>query len=247
MLRKAVLILASLCWLPPALADGDGREANAAEQAFSLKLRQAAQQALRKLPEGDWQSGAPEDLQPDTWVDADVARRPYGLTHETTLMLRPDSARGKRLAQESEQLMNAPGGPAADFAQRYQKIQAQSGASVVIEFNPAQAGLTVFTDEGGSWRSIKVPGADQAIRASKVQMRSGGGPDSSVDATAVYLGKWSAPAPDDSGGIGARAQRRAGAPYLSVQHVFVRVEAPAEIADELIPRIDLAALRALIQ
>ncbi|HUP91656.1 MAG TPA: hypothetical protein VM074_05360 [Solimonas sp.] len=228
-----------------ALADGDGRDANAAEQAFSLKLRQAAQAALARIAGTEWVASL-EEVKADTWVGIDAAKQPYTVNYQASFQALPESARGQRLAKEYEALTSNPGGPPPDFVPRMRKLQGEQTVSFMIEFNPGQAGLTIMDGSGGSWQAIKVPGTTHATRASHVQMLSGGGDDSSVDATALYLGPWTKPAVGEYGAIVAQPQRKPGAPYLSVQQVYLRIEAPPALADEMIQRLDLGVLNALI-
>ncbi len=231
-----------------AFADGDSRPTTPQEKAYSLKIKKALRDALTGIDKLDWSLTDDGSLAADDLTSPDQAQRPYAVGYDVQLGIKPETARMQRLSKAMETIMAQlqAGKMPADYVARVNALQKEQSPYIAIRTNEPAGNFTLFEENGAKWQKISVPGAKFAVRATKVQSLNGGGEDSSFDATFLYLGSYSEPRKTEDATVGADGGLKPGAKELVLHNVFIRVEAPHAVADELVKAINLPALNALI-
>jgi hypothetical protein len=101
----------------------------------------------------------------------------------------------------------------------------------------------------GDCKVLTIPGIDYIIQIPHAQALGGGGEENSLAVTQVFLGTWKRSIKKDADGsqeIVVTPSYKKNVDHLSVKNIVIRIECSRELAEEIIKKMDLQKLKAVL-
>jgi hypothetical protein len=241
----------------------ENRSPSDCEMKFDRMVRDSLAQAFRPvvqfLQAREWTLVKQSQAGPITAMARHTESKPYRLdsAHEGTFFLEFQSnaamaqyqQRMNALTQQLADQIRAGklGGSNREIEQAAYEMQGAMRLRIVVGINAPTFGLVSFS---GGHTALPDPHAAYAMTVSHVQAATGGGAGASHDESVYLLGNWSAPATqahgDGSENISAKAALNNTA-QLTVQNIFIRIQANPANARQAAAQIDFASINRLLQ
>lgn len=249
------------------LVGAEWRSPSECEVNFDRFIREALPGAFARvedtLTQGDWEETRKPKFNPLTSIARHSENDPYNLQSSQDglirfqFQLRPGSEQAKRneaaLAVAGRGFADAMKSAAAAEAYKAELLKvthATEGSSkiaITVGINSRSLGMVNFQ---GTYSAVQIPGAGYSLTVPYVQSRTGGDIGASHETTYVFLGNWAPATSTKSGGndknIVVKASLNPKAPALSVQNIWVEIQANAALAQEVIGLVDWNALKQLL-
>jgi len=249
------------------LVGAEWRSPSECEGKFDRWIREALPGPFARveaaLTQGDWEETRKPKFNPITSIARRSESNPYNLQSSQDglirfqFQLRPGSEQEKRnkaaveaVTQKMADAMKSVAAAEAFTAELTRATHAAEGSgktAVTIGINAGSFGIVNFQ---GTYTASQIPGAGYSLTVPYVQSRGGGDIGGSHETTYVFLGVWAPATSTKSGGsdtnIAVKASLNPKAPTLSVQNIWVEIQANAELAQKVIALIDWTALKQLL-
>lgn len=246
------------------LVGTESRSPSACEAKFDADVRAALQKAfdpiVHALEAEDWIVARRPNMDPIDAIARHTETQPYrmDLTRNGAfglqLRLNPAGEVVRGYQQRQQVLMNQLGKePNEALVTQIAAIANERQANTVIAIG-VSANLpngAAFTSYKGPLETLTVPGAVYAVWAPALPASTGGGAGSAHPGARILLGRFGAPAArtQSDGSIAVRApnQWTSNAPPLSIQTMEIRIDSGRALVDQVLRRMDLDALGALLR
>jgi hypothetical protein len=237
------------------------RSPSECEARFDGDVRRAIRQSLDRVMSyfrtAGWLVEKEPELKPITAIARNTEKNPFRIdfagsgAYSVVLKMNPASPQGQAWQQRYQGMMQSLK-PGAESIQAFSKMAYEmKGATEVrisVVTNMLMASVGNFK---GEHTVLNLPGAAYAVFSSHAQAATGGGVDNSEDRALILLGSWTPVAivkhSDGGEEIGAKAVFDKAAPPLSVQNMWIRINANQELTQNIVRQLDLAPLQALMR
>jgi len=248
------------------LAGAEWRSPSECEVKFDRYIRGVLPSPFARaetaLSSGDWEETRQPKFRPITSIARHSEGNPYSLQSSQDglirfqFQLRAGSEPAKRnqaaldaVTQKMADAMKSAAAAEAFTAELTKVAHAAEGSgkiAVTVGINSASFGMVNFQ---GAFTASQIPGVGYSLAVPYVQSRGGGDISGSHETTYIFLGVW-APATSIRSGstedITVKAGLNPQAPTLSVQNVWVEIQANAQLAQKVIGLVDWTALKQLL-
>jgi hypothetical protein len=240
--------------LPP---DAQNRSATQCEIEFDTRVRKTISGAFSEVEKLDgWIVGSVTPLKEISQVGKESEKRyyDYGYTdlgrYELKLVMDPASEAYKKWAEEYAQVISLPMTDSINvkkFMDFMYRMKNATHITISVNINVSYRAAIIK----GGHKTLDLPNTAFSWQANYVGAMSGGGMDNAIDCTTLYLGNFSAPVitKDNLGmeGIEVHPQFGKGTPLLSVQNMYIRMEANSELVQLILSKLDLVMLNSLLK
>jgi hypothetical protein len=249
------------------LVGAEWRSPSECEAEFDRYIRGALSGPFARvetaLTQGDWEETRKPKFNPITSIARHSESHPYDLQSSLgglirfQFQLRLGSEQEKRnqaaldaVTQKMADAMKSAAAAEAFNAELTKITHVTEGSgkiAVAVGINSEWLGIVNFQ---GAYTASQIPGVGYSLTAPYVQSRGGGDIGGSHETTYVFLGGWAPATNTKSGGsdtnIVVKASLNPKGPTLSVQNIWVEIQANAELAQKAIGLVDWNALKQLL-
>ena len=249
------------------LVGAEWRSPSDCEVKFDRYVRDALPRSFARvetaLTQGDWEETRKSKFNPITSIARHSENNPYNLQSSRDglirfqFQLRPGSEPEKRnqaaldaVTQKMADAMKSAAAAEAFTAELTKATHAAEGSGKIAIAVGINSGSFEIVNFEGTYAASQISGVGYSLTVPYVQSRGGGGIGGSHETTYVFLGVWAAATSTKSGSsdtnIVVRASLNLNAPTLSVQNIWVEIQANAELAQKVIGLVDWNALKQLL-
>lgn len=248
-------------------AGAQNRSPSECEVKFDSHVRESLAQAFAPVvtvfSDGDWAQTRKANMGPIDSLSRKTEKSPFRFdasslagSFRLEFRVRPESAQAQRsqatLEAFSKKMAEAMKSPAAavafqtELAEATRAIEGSSVIAITVGVNAESIGIANFR---GSFTDAKLPVGAYLVTVPYAQAHTGGDITASHETTWAFLGPWSSATATKSGegqSIKVKSALKPGAPTLSIQNIYMEIQANAELAKKIVALVDWKAMQQLI-
>ena len=232
------------------LTGAQNRSPTDCEVKYDLYVKNAFIEAFDKVvkffPENNWQINKVTDLTPLTGIPRMKLNDSWP-SYYLDIGMNHDAPAYKKYVEEQSAQMNKTDVQMQEILKLGYEIHGATAIIIYGHINRNQRQETVTFK--GKHKILQVKGTDYVVQYPYAQALSGGGVESALVVTDVFLGSWKMAykvQSDASENLIAQPAYNKNGERLNIQNISLRIECNPELAEQVLKQIDFGKLKAIL-